>query len=356
MKKTDTKKPIASQTVTPSSEINDAKPAATTTEAAYMKLPKKYRPKVGSSNRDPIDYESHPYSSMKRFAELLVLRFNTARTRHSYYRQMRLVHDFCQTDPEKITEQQFRDYILFVKTKKLWKPKTIRQAAASAKLFFIEMIGRDDWTVFSQIRTKDLEELPAVLTRSQVIALLDHIRLRRYRTPIKLIYCCGLRISECLSLTINDILGDEGKLWIRNGKGGKDRMVPIATSMVEDLRFYWRVHRHPLLLFPNVGRGPCSRAKIAKRMHAATSPMPVSSVQRLMVVARKELGLEAATAHTLRHSFATHLVEAGASLHTVQAILGHKQIDTTMIYLHLTHRSEQDSRALIEKLSEDLPR
>jgi len=327
-----------------------------TTESAYQKLPVKYRPKAGRSQRDPIDYASHPYPAMKSFAELLVLRFNTSRTRYSYYRQMRLVHEFCATDPAKITEQQFRDYILYVKTKKLWKPKTIRQAAAGAKLFFVEMMGHEEWTVFSQIRTKDLEELPAVLTRPQIIALLNHIKLRRYRIPIKLIYCCGLRLSECLSLTIEDILGDEGKLWVRDGKGGKDRMVPIAKSMVEDLRAYWLVHRHPLLLFPNVGRGPCTTEKIAARMHAATSPMPLSSLQRLMGIARKELGLAKASAHTLRHSFATHLVEAGASLHTVQALMGHKQINTTMIYLHLTHRSEQESRALVEKLSEDLPR
>jgi site-specific recombinase XerD len=83
--------------------------------------------------------------------------------------------------------------------------------------------------------------------------------------------------------------------------------------------------------------------------------MPYSSLQRLMLQARKELDLPDASVHTLRHSFATHLVEAGASLHTVQALLGHKQINTTMVYLHLTHQSEQDSLALIEELSRDLP-
>jgi len=338
------------------SDSGSETPSEKTTESAYQKLPVKYRPKAGSGQRDPIHYNSHPYPSMKRFAEFLVLQYDKSRTRHSYYRQMRLVHEFCSTDPEKITEQEFRNYILHIKTKKLWKPKTIRQAAASAKLFFVAMVGRKEWTVFSQIRCKDLETLPAVLTRSQVIALLNQIKLRRYRIPIKLIYCCGLRLSECLSLTVDDIRGDAGKLWVRDGKGGKDRMVPIAQSMVEDLRRYWDVHQHPLLLFPNVGRGPCSTEKIAARMHSATAPMPISSLQRLMVIARKELGIAHATAHTLRHSFATHLVEAGASLHTVQALLGHKQINTTMVYLHLTHRSEQDSRALVEKLSEDLPR
>jgi integrase len=127
-------------------------------------------------------------------------------------------------------------------------------------------------------------------------------------------------------------------------------------SMVEDLRRYWAVHQHPLLLFPNIGRGPCTTEKIAGRMHAATSPMPLGALQRIMVIARNELGMANATAHTLRHSFATHLDEARASLHTVQALLGHKNINTTMVYLHLTHRSEQESRALVEKLSEGLPR
>jgi site-specific recombinase XerD len=337
-------------------ESPDGRASDKTADAGYRKLPPEYRPKAGRAQRDPIDYDSHPYPSMKRFAELLVLRFNTPRTRHSYYRQMRLLHEFCACDPETITHAQLRDYILHVKTKKHWKPKTIRQAAASAKVFFMELLGHPEWQIFTQIRAKDQDVLPAVLTRKQIIELLRHIRLRRYRIPIKLIYCCGLRLSECLSLTIHDIMAEEGKLWIRDGKGRKDRMVPIAKTMIEDLRAYWKVHRHPLLLFPNVGRGACQPDQVAIRMRQATSPMPVSSLQRLMVEARKELGIPTCTVHTLRHSFATHLVEAGASLHTVKELLGHAHINTTMIYLHLTHRSEQDSRALVESLCRQLPR
>ena len=110
-----------------------------------------------------------------------------------------------------------------------------------------------------------------MLTRDQVKALLGHVRLRRYRIPLKLIYCCGLRLSECLCLTVHDILGDERKLWVRKGKGQKDRMVPLASTMVEDLRRYWRVHRNPLLLFPNVGRGAC-RAGEGGRTHVRGHP------------------------------------------------------------------------------------
>lgn len=310
---------------------------------------------VDRGYRDPLVYD-HPYDSMRRYAQLLALRHDSARTRHSYYRAMRLLHEHYKSDPASLGEDQFRDYILHVKTRKHWKPKTIRQTVACARLFFVEMLGHAEWKVFSQVRARDHDELPAVLTREQVASLLRGVRLRRYRIPLKLIYCAGLRLSECLSLTVHDIFGDECKLMVRKGKGGRDRMVPLAPEMVDDLRRYWAFHRHPLLLFPNAGRGPCSADKLAQRMHQARNPMPAGSLQRLLVVARKALGIPDATVHSLRHSFATHLIEAGASVHTVQALLGHKQIETTMVYLHVTHRSEQNSRALVERLCKGLPR
>ena len=94
-----------------------------------------------------------------------------------------------------------------------------------------------------------------MLTRQQVIDLIGLIRLRRYRTPIKLIYGCGLRLSECLALTIHDIAGAENKLFIRDSKGHRDRVVPLPTPLWQELRRYWSFHKHPLLIFPNVGRG-----------------------------------------------------------------------------------------------------
>ena len=331
-------------------------PDERTHEAGYQKLPPGLRPFAGSTQRDPLHYDTHPYPSMLRFAKHLALHFDAPRTRHSYYRQMRLIHEQSQCDPAEMSEEMLRDYFLYVKTVKCWKSRTIRQAAAAAKLFFVGMIEHEEWKIFSQIRTKDDNSLPAVLTRAQTILLLRYIRLRRYRIPVKLIYCCGLRVSECLALTIHDIDGNGGKLWIRKSKNHKDRMIPISQAMVKDLRRYWKVHQHPLLLFPNVGRGACPSDKVAQRMSEAIRPIPISSLQKLIAAARKELNIPVCTPHTLRHSFATHLVEAGASLHTVQALLGHCCIDTTMIYLHLTHRSEQDSRALVETLCQELPR
>jgi integrase/recombinase XerD len=274
------------------------KPKSTSSAPNASSKPR--RPEPGRIHRNPLDYE-HPYGSMAEFAKLLNLRHDSNRTRHAYYRDMRLLHEHFGKDPASVTEEEFRDYVLHVKNTKLWRPKTIRQSAASAKVFFVEMLGRDDWKVFSQIKTKDHDELPPILTREQVRQLLAHVRLRRYRTPLKLIYCCGLRLSECLSLTVHDVRGGDNKLWIRSGKGGKDRMVPISDTMLEDLRSYWAFHRNPLLLFPNAGRGHQDQAKVAERMRATDSPMPYSSLQRLMLVARKQLDLPDASVHTLRH-------------------------------------------------------
>lgn len=309
----------------------------------------------GRVEPNPLHYD-HPFPSMAEFSKRLALCYDNDRTCYAYYRDMRLIHEHYDCDPALIVEPQLRDYFLHVKTVKEWKPKTIRQTLVASKLFFVDQMGHSDWTVFSQIKTKDHDQLPPVLTRQQVSDLLRHIRLGRYRTPIKLIYCCGLRLSECLNLTIHDILGDENKLWVRNGKGNQDRMVPIPNPMVQDLRKYYRFHRHPLLMFPNVGRGTQSPDEMRLRMRQARDPMPMSSLQRLMVVARKELNLPGATVHTLRHSYATHLLEMGASLHHIQHLLGHKQINSTMVYLHLTHQGEQDSLRMAHELCEGLPR
>lgn len=320
--------------------------------------PSKPSPAIRTTGRkyaNPVDY-LHPFDSMARFADFLALHYDAHRTRHAYYRQLRLIREHFQCDPAALTEARLRDYFLFVKLKKPWQPKSIRQAAAAARMFFIELLGRPEWTLFSQIRTRDHDRLPAVLTRQQVIDLIGLIRLRRHRTPLKLIYTCGLRLGECLALTVHDIAGAGNKLFIRDGKGHRDRVVPLPTPLLEELRAYWSFHKHPLLLFPNVGRGDNNPQALATRMRHATSPMPCSSLQRLMIVARKELNLPAASIHTLRHSFATHLLEAGAHLHTIQKLPGHQQITTTMVYLHVTHQTTQDALRLMDDLFRQLPR
>jgi integrase/recombinase XerD len=338
--------------------LQRAKAASAGKASATHVQPPPEAPVIRTSAREyvnPVDYQ-HRFDSLSRFAQDLALRYDANRTRHAYYRQLRLLQEHFAVDPASLTEDQLRDYFLFIKLKKQWKPKSIRQALAATRMFFLDQLGHHDWTVFSQIRTKDHDTLPAVLTRQQVHDLLDLIRLRRYRTPLKLIYGCGLRLSECLALTIHDIKGAENKLLIRNSKGHQDRVVPLPTCLWHELQRYWRFHQHPLLLFPNVGRGDSHPQALAARMRQATAPMPCSSLQRLLIVARKQLNIPDASIHSLRHSFATHLLEAGAHLHTIQKLLGHKQITSTMVYLHLTHQTTCDALRLMDELCQGLPR
>ena len=155
---------------------------------------------------------------------------------------MRLLHEHFACGPASLTAAQVTAYLVHVKMVKGfkgWRPKTVRQTAASARLFFADMLGRTDWKVFANVHAKDHNEPPLVLTREQVRALLNAVRLRRYRMPLKLIYCCGLRLSECLSLTIHDIIGAQQKLRVGRSKGGEDRIVPLAATLLEDLRRYW---------------------------------------------------------------------------------------------------------------------
>ena len=181
---------------------------------------------------------------------------------------MRLLHQHFHCDPATLEEAQLREYFLFVKLKKHWKPKTIRQALACQKCSLSNCWANRTGRIFSQIRAKDHDTLPAVLTRQQVQALLAHIRLRRYRTPLKLIYCCGLRLSECLGLTIHDIRGKENKLLIRHGKGDKDRVVPLPTPMYEELRSLLGLSStSPLALSQCRPRRP--RPQIAGQAHAS---------------------------------------------------------------------------------------
>jgi len=139
--------------------------------------------RAGQQHCDPLDY-NHPYDSMRRHAELLALRHDSPRTRHSYYRAMRLLHEHFRKDPATLGEDQFRDYILYIKTLKAWKPKTIRQTVACARMFFVEMLGCPEWKVFSQIRTRDHGKLPAVFTHSQGHAPSLRRKGRHFRVPI----------------------------------------------------------------------------------------------------------------------------------------------------------------------------
>jgi integrase/recombinase XerD len=193
------------------------------------------------------------------------------------------------------------------------------------------------------------ETLPLVLTREEVARVLRVVRQPRFKVCLRLIYHCGLRVSEAVSLDPHDIHSRENppRLHIKNAKGGKDRYVPIAAGMIEELRQWWKTHHHPRWLFPAQQRGvPLSQA---------THCLDTGPVQAAFSAARRESGIHPdAHVHTLRHSYATHLLEAGVNLRQLRDYLGHHSLDTTLIYTHLTALSEARTQATLQSLYRSL--
>ena len=170
--------------------------------------------------------------------------------------------------------------------------------------------------------------------------------------------CVTCRPHLVFAIEVAHIRGRENppRLHIRNGKGGKDRFVPIAAPMVEELRQWWRTHRNPKFLFPSPGRGWADRTEsLSQSLGKSTAPMSVSSVQMAYRLARAASAVNSAsTTHSLRHSYATHLLEEGVSLRQISQYLGHESLDTTVIYTHLTALSEAKTQAALKVLYQPL--
>lgn len=273
---------------------------------------------------------------------------------------MAILANHFQCDPATLTEPQVRDYFVFLIRDKALRPSSVRQARAALQLFFTQIVRVVGWTVFSEIRTRGSLPLPVVLSRNEVAAVIGAVREDRFRVVLRLIYGCGLRVSEALAVEVGDIDAAGHRLTICEGKGGKPRVVPLPQVLVRELRAYWVTHRHPRFLFPAPGShwrvqkratAQDQAAALAAQMRTAEVPMSVSSVQNVMRLAIAASGVgKAATLHTLRHSYATHMLEEGVNLRAVSAYLGHTNLETTAVYLHLTEVSEHRAQEALERL------
>jgi integrase/recombinase XerD len=175
------------------------------------------------------------------------------------------------------------------------------------------------------------KKLPVVLSVREVPHLLQAVREPRYRMCLSTLYACGLRLQEGLHLQVGDLDGDRHLVHVRHGKGNKDRDVPLPDQLLDQLRIFWCSHRHPTWVFPGWSAAG----------QASPAPMSPDGVQRAMHAALQASGItKPATVHTLRHSYATHLLEAGVSLRVIQAYLGHASPTTTALYTPLTRPVE----------------
>ena len=280
----------------------------------------------------------------KKMVEDLQLKGYADRTQKSYARAVRQLENWCARPAEEIEEQQVRDYFLYCKNDQGWSAATLRIAYSGIKFFYTVTLPTQ-WETLKLLKMKRLSAPPSVLSIDEVRLILNTARTPQIKTFLTTVYSCGLRLAEALSLEVGDVDRARMMLRVRKGKGDKGRDVPLPESTYALLRAYWKTHRNPRLLFPALGRSGSQGA-------TALNPMAQGSVQQAMRRVLKQLPQirKSATIHTLRHSYATHLLEAGVNIRQVQQVLGHASLVTTMIYLHVTDLGRDDAAARINRL------
>ena len=285
----------------------------------------------------------------KKSMNALALNGKAGRTQEAYSRALRMLCEFYgNKKPEDISEQELEAYFLRRRNVDHWSANTLRICYCGIRFYFVKVLQRN-WNLFNILRAKSESRLPAVLSREEVRAVLGCVRTAHNRAYLATVYACGLRLQEALYLEVCDIDADRMMIHVHRGKGAKDRFVPLPKKTLDTLRQHWRSHRHSRLLFPAYGRDSRSAGN-------ATQPMAISSVQGAFRSAKLQAGItkKAVSVHTLRHSYATHLLEIGVNLRTIQQYLGHTSLETTMVYLHLTNKGQEDALAHINTLMEGL--
>jgi integrase/recombinase XerD len=262
----------------------------------------------------------------KRMTEDLQLKGYSPQTQSAYLWAVEKLARHYHKSPAMINEEELRAYFLHLTQVERCAYGTLKIALGGIK-FCLTVTLQRHWPALGLIRAGKERKLPVVLSRAEVRAILGCVRAPVYRVCLNTIYACGLRISEGVALQVADVDGERKVLRVR-GKGRKERQVPLAQPTLESLRAFWRVHRSEPWLFP---------ARLQPRSAAQAGPVDINNLRYAFQVALERSGVaKPATVHSLRHSYATHLLEAGVQLRLIQEILGHSSPRTTAIYTHLT--------------------
>ena len=223
--------------------------------------------------------------------------------------------------PAELGDEQIRAYLHYLMEERKVSQSVLVQTYSALKFFFEKTLQKQ-WNAFRIPRCKQRRKLPGVLSREEVESVLSATKNLKHRAILMTIYSAGLRIGEATRLKVSDI--DSGRMMIRvnEGKGLKDRYTLLGERNLEMLRRYWKAYRPLEWLFP--GRN-------------ASGPVSTSAIQRVFKVSLEKARIKKkASVHTLRHCFATHLLESGTDLYYIQRLLGHKSAGTTSVYLHIT--------------------
>jgi integrase/recombinase XerD len=264
------------------------------------------------------------------------------RSRQSYVRAVRQLMNFWSSPLEEIEEQQVREYWLHCKDELDWMGATMRISYSGIKFFYAHTLKRD-WETLRLLKIKRQVTPPTVMSVDEVrtvLAALPNIMNQVFYTVV---YTLGLRLGEARNLAPSQIDSKRMCVEVRDAKGD-DRIIPLAESTLAMLRAWWKTHRNALFVFPAPGRD-------GKQGASATTAVAESTVQGALRRTVKKLKIaKHIHPHTFRHSYATHLIEAGVPIQHVQECLGHRSLVTTMIYLHVTESGREESRQKLNQL------
>jgi len=261
----------------------------------------------------------------------------------SYVRAVSQLQNFCCKELEEVTEEDLRAYWLYCKDTLNWGAATLRISYSGIKLFFLHTLKRD-WEILRSVKFERAATLPVVLSIDEVRTLLAHMPTLQNRAFFSMVYGCGLRLNEAIHLQVGDVDGKRRAVHVHGGKGAKDRWIPVPDTVLELLRAYYKTHRNSRWLFPATGKN-------GKQGPTAVKPVAETTVQGALRRTLKRQGIKKrVTTHTFRHSYATHLIEAGVPVRHVQECLGHSSLATVMIYLHITTHGREDSRNKLNQL------
>jgi len=270
----------------------------------------------------------------QRLIDDLRLRNYSPRTIEAYVGQVAQFARHFHRSPDLLGPDDVRAYLLHLLAQHAsWS--RFNQTACALRFFYGVTLGRRDQVPFIPFG-KRTHTLPHVLAPEEVVRLFAAAPAGPQRLRLQVTYACGLRLSELLHLRVSDIDSQRMVVVVRQGKGRKDRLVPLSVRLLQELRNYWRQYRPTLWLFP--GADP-------------TRPLSGSGVQRQCQRAARRAGLsKRCSPHTLRHSYATHLLEAGVDVLTLQAILGHRDLRTTAHSIHVDTRRLRQTPSLLDLL------
>ena len=270
-----------------------------------------------------------------RMLEDMKLNGLTKGTQKVYMNAVIMMARHIGKSPELLTEEELRKYFIYLAEEKGLAQSTLNTHVFAIKFLICKTLNRK-WPLMKLIRVRKAKKLPEVLSISEVKELFSFVQKPIIRMCLLLMYSCGVRVSEVTALHVKDIDGKRMVLCVRNGKGRKDRYVPLPKRTLTELREYWKIYCPPTCLFPSKLKGvSINKTTIHKALKSACEKSAIT---------------KNVSCHTLRHSYATQLMTDGVDIRIIQILLGHKSIRTTMIYLHMTEGAKQQVYAVINNI------